>query len=241
MSSLTTRAKPKRTPAHAPQRWQQRQRRWNGLFVSFEGGEGAGKSSLIASVYEILKAEGFDVEQTREPGGTPLGDHIRQCLLSPPGDVQMGAKAELCLFLAGRAQHIEQTILPALQAGRIILCDRFNDSTIAYQGIGRGLGIDYVRQLCTLICDGVTPDLSFYLDVAPQIGLQRAVKGGKGRILDRIETEGLPFHESIRQAFMQIAQKEKARFHVVDAHQSQQEVFTQVLDLIRAHIAKHIP
>lgn len=230
MSSLTTRAKPKRPPLPQTHKWQMKKRRWNGLFVTFEGGEGAGKSSLISSLYDYLDDQGHDVLRSREPGGSPLGEMIRNTLLMPPKDVTIGARAELCLFLAARAQHIEEILVPALEDGKIILCDRFNDSTIAYQGIGRGLGMDYVRQLCTQICEGVTPDLTFYLDVAPHVGLHRASSTRAGS--DRIESEEVSFHERIRNGFLHIASKEKNRFHIVDAHQPQQDVFEEVIEVV---------
>lgn len=230
MSSLTTRAKPKRPLFPQTQKWNPKKRRWNGLFVTFEGGEGAGKSSLIASLYDYLTEQGHELLRSREPGGSPLGEMIREALLNPSYDVTIGSRAELCLFLASRAQHIEEVLLPALEMGKIVLCDRFNDSTIAYQGIGRGLGVDYVRQLCTLICEGVTPDLTFYLDVAPHVGLHRAAKTRAAT--DRIESEEMAFHERIRNGFLQIAARERARFYVIDAHQPLEDVFEQVIEVI---------
>ncbi|TXI41921.1 MAG: dTMP kinase, partial [Nitrosomonas sp.] len=180
----------------------------------------------------------YEVLQTREPGGSSLGELVRQWLLMPSKEARLCARAELCLFLASRAQHIEEVINPALEAGKIILCDRFNDSTIAYQGIGRGLGLDYVKQLCTLICEGVTPDLTFYLDIAPEIGLGRVAKADRGDSLDRIEQEALSFHERIRKGFLQIAAKEKSRIHVIDAHQSREEVLQQVFEVIEPRLIR---
>ncbi len=240
MRQLTARQKPNRALLPATQKWRQNKRRWPGLFVSFEGGEGAGKSSLIASLYDFLTGEGLEVIATREPGGTPLGEQIRECLLNPNDGITLTARAELCLFLAARAQHIDEVITPALEAGKVVLCDRFNDSTIAYQGVGRGLGLDYVKQLCTLICEGVTPDLTFYLDVAPEVGLHRVSKGGRGSALDRIESETLAFHERIRKGFYQIAAKEKERVHIIDAHQNREEVLEQVLEVVKQRLPKPI-
>ncbi len=237
MSPLT-RAKHKRVPTPARERWHQHKRRWSGTFISFEGGEGAGKSSLITRVSELLTTQGHALLSTREPGGTPLGELIRQWLLNPSEGISVGAKAELCLFLSARAQHIEEVLVPALEAGKIVLCDRFNDSTVAYQGLGRGLGIEQVRQLCTLICDGVTPDITFYLDVNPEIGLDRAAKSHATGTLDRIESQEIAFHQRIREAFLQMAKREQARFHVIDAHQSQDKVFEQVMEVIEQHISK---
>jgi dTMP kinase len=202
-------------------------------FISFEGGEGAGKTSLINSVEKALVARGIEVIRTREPGGTPLGESIRSWLLDRGMQVEIGAKAELLLFLAARTQHINDVIAPAIKAGKVVLCDRFNDSTIAYQGAGRRLGIPWVTQLCEMVCGGVVPDLTFYLDVDPEIGLVRARNTDKDTAqigqVDRIEAEKLSFHQDVRQAFLNIAQKNPKRFHVVDAHQSQTEVFDAVL------------
>lgn len=125
---------------------------YKGFFVTLEGGEGAGKSSLVSFLAQLLKERGYEVVVTREPGGTPLGEMIRHWLLTHQDSIQIGDQAELLLFLAARAQHIEEIIKPALEAGKIVLCDRFNDSTVAYQGVARRLDPVYVQQLCDLVC-----------------------------------------------------------------------------------------
>lgn len=205
---------------------------WPGLFITFEGGDGAGKSSLISKLAAHLTQQSRIHLCTREPGGTPLGDQIRQLLLDHPGNVH--PRAELSLFLAARIQHIEQVILPALKEGRIVLCDRFHDSTIAYQGAGRELGTQWVAELCQQLCGPVMPQLTFFLDVDPKIGLERTRKLHRGK-LDRIGDEQLEFHQRVRGAFLQIAQAEPERFHLVDASQSADRVFQQVFEeLMRA-------
>lgn len=230
MSSVITRAKPKRPPLIQKQRWRSSQKCEEGLFITFEGGEGAGKSTLISSLREHLLQQNSPLLCTREPGGSTLGEQIRSHLLLPSQKTPLSARAELCLFLASRAQHIEEVILPALRQGKVILCDRFNDSTIAYQGVGRNLGIDYVSKLCTMICQGLSPDITFYLDIEPEIGLKRSTT------LDRIEQETLAFHSSVREAFLQLANREKHRFFVIDAHRSAREVFDQVLAIIEGRL-----
>jgi dTMP kinase len=199
------------------------------MFITFEGGEGAGKTSLINRIQEMLQCE-HPVLVTREPGGSPLGEQIRQWLLSHDDHVKVGLKAELLLFLASRAQHIEEVIRPALNAGKIVLCDRFNDSTIVYQGLARRLGLSYVQQLCELVCGDVVPELTFFLDIDPKIGLLRTVRRGT---MDRIESEKLEFHESVRQGFLTLAKQSPLRIHTLDATQSQEQVFQEAAQVIK--------
>lgn len=210
------------------------------LFVTFEGGEGAGKSSLIDYVEKMLGSLGVDAVKTREPGGTLLGDQIRRWLLDQ-NTAPVGNKAELLLFLAARAQHIEEFILPNLQRGKLVLCDRFNDSTVAYQGVARGLGKEWVQNLCVMVCGDVLPSLTFYLDVDPSIGLKRTKKSVKENAcsgeLDRIEAEQLAFHESVRAAFITIGKSNPERFVIIDANQPQEVVFQVAKKVIRDRFA----
>jgi len=191
------------------------------MFITFEGGEGAGKSTLIDRLAKELAKKGWDVLTTRAPGGLKMGAKIRDLLLhSEKGEIT--PKAELFLFLADRALHVDQEIKPALDAGKIVLCDRFNDSTVAYQGIARGLGEAEVARLCTFASNGLKPDLTFYLDLDPNIGLSRAKNLGPS---DRIESETLAFHQKIRQAYLQIAKEDPGRIHVIDAARDKDQVF----------------
>lgn len=200
-----------------------------GLFITFEGGEGAGKSTLIDRLYEALKAQGRAVLKTRAPGGTRAGEAIRALLLNKEG-VALIPRAELLLFLADRAQHVEEVITPALKSGQIVLCDRYNDSTIAYQGIARGLGKEEVQKLCAFATDGLDPHLTFYLDLDPAVGLKRLKQVKEGK--DRIEAEKLSFHQKIREAFHQIAKREEKRFRILDASKSPDQVFHQTLEVV---------
>lgn len=195
-----------------------------GIFISFEGGDGAGKTTLIQKLFTYLQKLELDVVQTRAPGGTQIGQDIRNLLLHKH-DAPLSKRSELLLFLADRAQHVDELILPHLKKGKIVLCDRFNDSTIAYQGGARGFKDDLVRKLCDFACNGLTPDLTLYLDLDPKIGFERARKAGLEK--DRIESETLKFHQKIRKAFKQIAKKEPKRFIIIDASKTPEEVYSQ--------------
>ncbi len=195
-----------------------------GIFITIEGGEGAGKTTLIESLYKHLLGMGRQVLKTREPGGTPLGEEIRKILLHHKGPVS--PYTELSLFLASRAQHISELIAPALEAGKVVLCDRFNDSTIAYQGMARGLGMDKVASFCEFICAGLEPNLTLYLDIDPKQGISRAKKTHS---LDRIEAENLAFHAKIREGYLALRKKYPHRFHLINADQSPEAVFRESL------------
>lgn len=195
-------------------------------FFTFEGGDGAGKTTLIEAVYAHLKAEGLDPLWTRAPGGTTLGAQIRHLLLEEK-ELPISKRAEILLFLADRAQHVDEVILPALNANRIVLCDRFNDSTLAYQSGARGLEEQDVRALLDFACDHLQPSLTLYLDIDPKLGLERCL-GSK----DRIESEKLSFHQEIRGAYHRIAKLEPNRFKILDASRSKEEVFAQALHYI---------
>ena len=212
------------------------------FFISFEGGEGAGKTTLIHKIDFALKKEGFEVIKTREPGGSPLGEHIRKLLLDRKGAVPISKMAELMLFLAARAQQIEEVIKPALQSGKVVLCDRFNDSTVAYQGVGRELGIEKVEKLCSLICGVMVPNLTFFLDVDPKVGLSRTTwamkENAKAGHVDRIEAESLEFHMRLRQAFLSIAERHPERILILNANQSVESVFDAAMKMIRTRMTK---
>ena len=196
----------------------------NHRFITFEGGEGAGKTTLIDALEKMLISQGHSVLKVREPGGTCLGEAIRSLLLHH--EMPISPYAELSLFLASRAQHISEIIGQALAEGKIVLCDRFNDSTIAYQGAARGLGMEEVAAFCRFICQGLEPDLTLYLDIDPKIGLQRASARHKS---DRIEAEGLAFHIAIREAFLAIHRKNPSRVCLLDANQPPEQVFQQAI------------
>lgn len=196
-----------------------------GCLITFEGGEGAGKSSLIASLATHLRSNGYEVLTTREPGGTSVGEEIRNIVLH--SDVRLAAETELLLFLASRAEHIASRIAPAVKEGKIVLCDRFNDSTIVYQGIARGLGLERVQTICNEACGEPKPLLTLFLDVPPEVGLARSDRATGER--DRIEREGKEFHEHVREGFQRLASLEPQRIKTIDATQTAQTVLEQAI------------
>lgn len=209
----------------------------SGIFITVEGGEGAGKSTLIRNLTKELESKGYTVLATREPGGSSTGEAIRQLLLDNNSSIT--PIAELLLFLASRAEHIEAKIKPALSKGTIVLCDRFNDSSIVYQGLARGLGFDLVRNLCAETCGSPVPDLTLYLDVSPEEGLARAERSSGKK--DRIEKESLNFHTQVRQGFQKLAQLEPNRIKILDGTLPQRKVLDQALHLITDRLtAKHV-
>ncbi len=204
-----------------------------GLFITFEGGDGAGKTTLIDQVFSQLQQRSLKVMKTRAPGGTKAGESIRELILHYK-DVSVLPRTELLLYLADRAQHVEEVIRPALKEGYIVLCDRFNDSTVAYQGAGRGIDISTVKELCNFATNNLQPNLTLYLDLDPKLGLERVHKLGTGK--DRIEQEKLSFHDKIRHAFHTIAEEEPERFHLVDASRPPEEVFLKAMHIIHAYL-----
>jgi dTMP kinase len=183
-----------------------------GLFVTMEGVEGSGKSTQIALLKDYLQTKGRSVDVTREPGGTPIGEAVRTVLLDPANDM-MDSMSELLLYEAARAQHVAQIIRPALDRGTIIICDRFSDSTTAYQGAGRGLSKEEMDRLHGLATRGLVPDLTILIDLPVAEGLARAKRY---RDADRIELEPEEFHERVRQAFLRLAKDEPDRVKIVD-------------------------
>lgn len=187
--------------------------RGRGLFITVEGGEGVGKSTNMTYLEEHLKAQGIELLVTREPGGTALGEGIRDLLLQPREE-GVAPAAELLLIFAARAQHISKVIEPALASGKWVLCDRFTDATYAYQGGGRQLPVAMVRELENLVQGELRPDYTLLLDAPVEIGMSRAA--GRAE-LDRFEQEQLEFFERVRTTYLQLAQESSGRYHVIDA------------------------
>nr|WP_306811850.1 dTMP kinase [Pseudomonas oleovorans] len=190
------------------------------MFITLEGPEGAGKSTNREYLAERLREQGIDVLLTREPGGTPLAERIRELLLDP-SDEPMAADTELLLVFAARAQHLQQVIRPALAKGSVVLCDRFTDATYAYQGGGRGLSIERIAQLEQFVQGELRPDLTLIFDLPVEVGLARAAARGR---LDRFEQEGRGFFEAVRQAYLQRAEQAPQRYRVLDAGQTLAQV-----------------
>ncbi len=203
-----------------------------GRFITFEGGDGAGKTTLIDKVADLLTTQGHQVVITREPGGTTLGEDIRKILLSHETG-EINPTAELLLFLTSRSQHIHEKILPALHQGKIVLCDRFNDSSVVYQGVGRALGLHHVQEICNLACGEIKPELTIYLDLSPDESQKR--KQGED---DRIESEGQEFHQKIREGYLELMEEEPLRIHKIDATQSIESVYNQARVMVEALLSE---
>ncbi|MCB1136012.1 MAG: dTMP kinase [Chlamydiia bacterium] len=197
-----------------------------GFFITLEGGEGGGKTTLAQSLKQHFETQGRRVLCTREPGGCALAESVRALVLGRSDTVSIGQRAELFLFLAARAQHVAERIAPALEEGVVVICDRFTDSSVAYQGYARGLGMELVRSLSLAATGDLSPDLTFVLDLPPELGLQRARRVSEA---DRMESEALAFHQRVREGFLRIAKEDPARVHVLDATQPIAVVLEQAL------------
>ncbi|MCW8856441.1 MAG: dTMP kinase [Kangiella sp.] len=195
-----------------------------GKFITIEGTEGVGKSTNIAFIKSWLEAKNISLLHTREPGGTPFAEEIRELLLSQREEA-VDAKSELLLMYAARAQHVSQKIKPALEEGQWVLCDRFSDASFAYQGAGRALGLNKLSELDQWVLEGFKPDLTILLDLPVAVGLSRAQERGP---IDRFEEEKVEFFEQVRDGYLQIAQQEPDRVKVVDARGSLEEVQQQI-------------
>ena len=206
----------------------------SGLFITLEGPEGAGKSTNRDYLAARLREQGLDVVLTREPGGTPLAERIRELLLAPSVEA-MHADTELLLMFAARAQHLAGVIRPALARGAVVLCDRFTDATYAYQGGGRGLSAERIATLETFVQGELRPDLTLVFDLPVEIGLARAAARGR---LDRFEQEGLAFFEAVRQAYLQRAGRQPQRYRLLDAAQSLEAVQADIDGLLPAIVER---
>lgn len=198
-----------------------------GVFITFEGGDGAGKSTQVARLAETLRARGWDVVATREPGGTAIAEKIRDVLLDPANH-EMGDRTEALLFAAGRAEHVHHLIRPTLERGGIVISDRFMDSSIVYQGMGRGLGAQDVMGLNMWATGNLKPDLTIVLDVESDLGLDRI------GVKDRIEQAAPEMHVKVRHGFLQLAAADPDRYCVINANQSVDAIASEVLTRVEA-------
>jgi thymidylate kinase len=208
-----------------------------GLFVTFEGGEGAGKSTQIRRLADSLRRSGHDVLVTREPGGSAGAEAVRHVLLSGAAE-EFGIRMEAMLFAAARNDHVEEVIRPALEQGAIVLCDRFMDSSRVYQGVTGNLESEYLEALQRIAIDGVRPDCTIILDLPAEKGLARARARGGEAAPDRFEKEELQTHEKRREAYLEIAAADPSRCHVVDADRSEEEIAASVLAIVEP-LARH--
>ena len=204
-----------------------------GIFITFEGIDGCGKSTQCEMLKDYLKEAGKDFIFVREPGGTVIGERIREILLDKK-NTQMTARTELLLFEAARAQITDEVIKPALEEGKIVLCDRFFDSSSAYQGMARGMGMDFVAGLNMAATGGLKPDITFFFDISAEEALKR--RGKRGEASDRIELAGLKFQEDVRQGYIELAKTSEGRVITIDATKGIEEIFEEVKESLKGKI-----
>ena len=203
----------------------------NGVFITFEGGEGSGKTTIANMIKDTLSAEGYHVVLTREPGGVDIAEKIRDVIVDVK-NTNMDKKTEALLYAASRRQHLVEKVIPALEKGFIVICDRYVDSSLVYQGIARGIGIDEVYEMNLFATDNKLPDRTIFFDVKPEVGLKR-VHSDNQREVNRLDLEKMEFHQKVYEGYLQICDKYSSRIVKVDAHLSVDEVYKQVIERIR--------
>lgn len=208
-----------------------------GILITLEGNDGSGKSSVIEAIRKTLEEKGYPVVYTREPGGSQIAENIRKVILDVE-NTGMDAKTEALLYAASRREHIEKTIRPALEAGKIVLCDRFIDSSLAYQGYARGLGIDEVYHMNLYATEGLLPDLTILVCVKPEIGIARITQNHRGE-LDRLESEKMEFHQKVYQGYLAVQKKFPARIQMIDGEKTKEEVRLDALDIVLRFIGEN--
>lgn len=201
-----------------------------GKFITFEGPEGCGKSTQIRLLSESLTKQGRTVLTTREPGGTDVGEEIREILMNPE-HVELTDLTEVFLYEAARAQLVNEVIIPALDSEHIVLCDRFSESTLAYQGYGGKISVEWIQKIDQMVRGGLSPDLTLFIDVDPEVGLKRARASEKG--IDRLEEKDLEYHKRVYQGYLELAKKNPERIKRVDGSKSPREVHEEILKLVR--------
>ncbi|QKY70871.1 dTMP kinase [Lentibacillus sp. CBA3610] len=209
-----------------------------GYFITFEGGEGSGKSSILKSVEQKLVKSGYDVLATREPGGIEIAEKIREIILNPE-HTAMDPRTEALLYAAARRQHLTEKVLPALNEGKIVLCDRFVDSSLAYQGFARELGIDEVFTVNQFAIQDLMPDRTLFFDIKPNKGLAR-IEANNDRERNRLDLENIRFHEHVYEAYQLLVSKFPERIHVINADQSFEEVESDTVNHIVNDLKKHV-
>ncbi len=205
-----------------------------GHFITFEGGEGAGKTSILQTIKQKLSGQGYKVIATREPGGIEISEKIRE-IIHDPLHTAMDARTEALLYAAARNQHLVEKVIPALEQGKIVICDRFIDSSLAYQGYARGLGMDEVFTLNQFAIRDYMPNLTLFFDIEPKKGLER-IKVNKDRERNRLDLEEIHFHELVYEAYQILAEKYPHRIQTIDAAQSIEMVETDAMDRIISHL-----
>lgn len=210
--------------------WERRERmiEVKGIFITLEGPDGSGKSTITKLLSEYLKEKGHDVLTTREPGGTKISEDIRKIILDSR-NTSMSDTTEALLYAASRAQHVSQKISPAINEGKIIICDRFVLSSLVYQGIGRGLGVDKVKAINDFAIQGVEPDLILFFDISPEIALKRKTRKNRG---DRLEREKIDFHNKVYEGYLSLIELYEGKIKVIDATKTKEKTFEQVKNLV---------
>jgi dTMP kinase len=206
------------------------------MFISIEGPEGSGKTSVINAVVDRLIKEGFPIVFTREPGGTPIAEAIRSVILDKK-NTALDARAEALLYAASRRQHLVEKVWPNLKEGNIVLCDRFIDSSLAYQGGGRELGVEAILNINLFATEGVFPDLTLLFDIEPEVGLQR-INASRKREVNRLDLEKLSFHHKVRSTFLNLAKNEPNRFVIIDASKPFDQVLDETYHIILKRLSK---
>lgn len=206
------------------------------LFITFEGGEGSGKSTALRKISELLIEKGYETVLTREPGGTPISEEIREVILDKK-NTDMDKRTEALLYAASRRQHLVQKVWPALKEGKIVLCDRYLDSSLAYQGGARGIGLEEVLNINLFATENTYPDLTLLFDIDPKLGLAR-IAANASREVNRLDLEKLSFHEGVRKTFLELAARYPERFVIIDASKSPEEVVADSMKVILARLEK---
>ena len=206
------------------------------MFITIEGPEGSGKTTAVNTAVEQLQKMGYQIVRTREPGGTPIAEQIRNIILDK-NNTAMDERTEALLYAACRRQHLVEKVWPALKEGKIVICDRYLDSSLAYQGGARGLGVDNILQVNSFATEGTFPDLTLLFDIDPELGLAR-IAANSNREVNRLDLEKIEFHKKVRNTFLDLAKRYPERFVIIDASQSKEEVARKTLEVMLSRICK---
>ena len=206
------------------------------MFITIEGPEGSGKTTAVDTAVKELEKMGYQIVRTREPGGTPIAEQIRNVILDK-NNTAMDQRTEALLYAASRRQHLVEKVWPALREGKVVICDRYLDSSLAYQGGARGLGIDNILNVNMFATEGTFPDLTLLFDLDPQVGLAR-IAANSNREVNRLDLEKLEFHTKVRNTFLELAKRYPERFVIIDASQSREEVAKKTLEVMLSRICK---